>query len=111
MLLLAAASSACANVQVQDDQILCAGETLARADAAMNQQWKSTYAFMKSMDAKGVDFGYAATLLESQRAWLKYRDAQCNAEGAIYYGTSIAICETRLTNARTIELKDLISIN
>jgi uncharacterized protein YecT (DUF1311 family) len=72
---------------------------------------------MKRRDAqdtsRGGGFGYAAALLESQRAWLKFRDTQCVIEGRQYAGGSAqgmtaAACRTRLTRARTAQLKTMI---
>jgi uncharacterized protein YecT (DUF1311 family) len=93
------------------------GASYAQADAAMTAQWKRTYAYMKGRDAqdtsRGGGFGYAGALLESQRASLKYRDAQCVIEGGQYAGGSaqgmtMAACRTDLTRARTAQLKSMI---
>jgi uncharacterized protein YecT (DUF1311 family) len=63
--------------------------------------------------SRGGGFGYAAALLESQRAWLKFRDTQCVIEGGQYAGGSaqgmtVAGCRTDLTKARTAQLKSMI---
>ncbi|MES2337176.1 MAG: lysozyme inhibitor LprI family protein [Pseudomonadota bacterium] len=85
-----------------------------RADAAMSAAWRVAYAGMKARDARdrsrGGGFGYAAALLESQRAWLKFRDAQCVIEGGEFAGGSMqgmatAQCRTRLTTTRLQELR------
>lgn len=84
------------------------------ADAAMTAQWTLSYAYMKRLDAqdrsRGGGFGYAATLLESQRAWLRFRDAQCALEGGRHAGGSLqpmerASCLTRMTRERTTQLR------
>jgi uncharacterized protein YecT (DUF1311 family) len=91
-------------------------EDYAHADAEMTAQWKITNAFMKGKDAlnktRGGGFGYAAALLVSQRAWIKYRDAACAVEGGVHAGDVrqaliIAQCKTALTNARKLQLKGL----
>ena len=83
-----------------------------------NPQWKLTSDEMKQRDArdgKSSDGrpGHFATLLAAQRAWLKYRDAQCDLEGYQFRGGTmepllVATCRAGLTEARTKQLKDLI---
>lgn len=117
ILMLAAAAVNCANPQTQADMTQCAGRDYAAADAAMTAQWKTTYAYMKGRDAKntsrGGGFGYAAALLESQRAWLKYRDTQCVIAGGEFAGGSVqpmavSRCREGLTKTRTAQLKSLV---
>jgi uncharacterized protein YecT (DUF1311 family) len=63
------------------------------ADAAMTREWTATNAYMKRRDnadrSRGGGFGYAASLLASQRAWLKYRDSQCVIAGGEFAGGSM----------------------
>lgn len=94
-----------------------AGSDLARADAAMNAQYRVTMAAMRNMDGfdapdakSGPSYGQA--LLAAQRAWLGFRDAECVAEGYHFRGGSaqnmaVADCRTALTQARTAQLKAL----
>jgi len=86
------------------------------ADATMTTAWQATLAAMKRRDAaqstRGGGFGYAAALLASQRAWLRFRDAECVIEGAEFAGGTAqpmarAQCLARLTNARTDQLRTL----
>ena len=119
-LLLAAAAPVapgCNSPRSQVEMNRCAGLEYQTADAAMTRQWKTTYAYMKGRDAadgsRGGGFGYAAALLGSQRAWIKFRDAQCTIEGGEFAGGSIqpmtqARCKTRLTRERTAQLKALV---
>ena len=104
----AAAASSCANAQTQADMNRCAGQDYARADAAMTRQWKTTYAAMKNRGGR-----FSAQLLDSQRAWLKYRDAQCTIASAEFEGGSLqpmaaAQCRARLTDLRAKELQTLV---
>lgn len=98
----------------------CAAQDFHAADEALNAQWQLTSAAMKAWDAE-LDRtydkapGYFEILLEGQRGWLKYRDGQCASEGFAFRGGSmepfiVATCRTRLTKARTAELKDLIEV-
>lgn len=112
ILLFAAATPAAA--QTQAAMNAQAGTAYKRADAAMSGAWRVAYADMKARDARdtsrGGGFGYAAALLESQRAWLKFRDAQCVIEGGEFAGGSLqgmtmAQCRTRLTTERLQQLR------
>ncbi|HVF92954.1 MAG TPA: lysozyme inhibitor LprI family protein [Sphingomonas sp.] len=103
--------------QTQAEMTRSAGTEFTAADAAMTRQWRATHADMKRRDtqdrSRGGGFGYAAALLASQRAWLRYRDAECVIEGGQFAGGSAqsmatASCKARLTRARTAQLKTLI---
>ena len=90
----------------QQGMNMCAGEAFQRADNALNAQWAKVMA--GEGDKKLVDL-----LLESQRAWLKYRDAQCLAAAADSIGGSIwpmlvSGCKAELTRERTHELKVML---
>lgn len=96
----------------------CASLDFHTADAALNAQWTLTADSMKRMDVEySADDdrpGYFETLLAAQRAWLAYRDAQCQSEGYTFRGGSmepfmVATCRTRLTKQRTEELRELES--
>ncbi len=116
VILAALLCAAPAAAQTQAEMNISAGTAYAKADAAMTAQWKITLVRMKLLDdadiSRGGGFGYAAALLESQRAWLKFRDAQCAIEGGEVAGGSmqsmvIAGCKTDLTKQRTVQLHDL----
>ncbi|WP_405053248.1 lysozyme inhibitor LprI family protein [Sphingomonas sp.] len=90
-------------------QCLCKVEK--RADAEMVSQWRLTLAGLRKEDAenrreKANKPILVAGLLDSQRAWLKYRDAECNmvssqAAGGTGYGELGAECSITLTRHRT----------
>lgn len=102
--------------QTQAQMNASAGAAYQRADAAMNAQWKRTYAYMKGRDAQDrsrAKFGYAAATLASQRAWIAFRDAQCKIESAEAAGGSLqplvrSQCLARLTGERTTQLRKLM---
>lgn len=81
----------------------CAAKRFERADAALNAAWTLIRpAALKAQD--GSD-----PMLEAQRAWINYRDGQCDAEGLVFEGGSlepfiVANCRTRMTQDRTQEL-------
>jgi uncharacterized protein YecT (DUF1311 family) len=122
----------CDEPLVQQEMNWCAGQDYAVADAELNAQWTITAALMKERDvgmeadfgpinpvtpredtaARMVYTGHFQTLLEAQRAWLSYRDAQCRLEGYAFLGGSaqpmiVSGCLAMLTRQRTQELRDL----
>ena len=118
-LMLLAAVPNCDDPQTQSAMTACAGAAFKAADVALNAQWKVTHGFMKERDAAigAADAdgrpGYAAALLEAQRAWLEFRDAQCGVEGYAARGGSmepmlVNSCLADLTRRRTDQLKDLV---
>ena len=103
-----------AAAQTQAQMNARAGAGWKASDVAMTAQWQRSYAYMKRLDAQGRPggggLGYAAALLESQRAWLRFRDAQCGLESARNGGGSIqpmvrAQCAERMTRERTKQLR------
>jgi uncharacterized protein YecT (DUF1311 family) len=116
-MLLAASGQDCANAMTQSDMNRCATADLAKADAALNRQWKLTLAGMREADRqphKDGRPGYADQLLKAQRAWLAYRDAHCVSDGYVMRGGSAepmlqAGCRARLTEERTKQLAHLIA--
>jgi len=79
---------------------MCAGAEFQRADRALNAAWAKAKAWTKD------DSQSAKLLLESQRAWLKFRDTQCELISDENRGGSIVPlvygkCMTGLTRQRT----------
>lgn len=107
----------CNSPRSQVDMTRCAAIDFNQADAAMTRQWRVTLTFMRGLDAReksrGGGFGYAGALLESQRAWLKFRNAQCVIEGGQFAGGSASPmertrCASRLTTQRQSQLRELV---
>ena len=111
----------CDDPQVQQEMNWCAARDFEVADERLNAQWKITSAEMKARDTSFVTYGnesdtregYFESLLEAQRAWLRYRDAHCRVEGYYARGGSlepllVSTCKARLTRKRTEELRELI---
>lgn len=100
----------------------CAYRDYLIADADMNAQWKQTAAIMKARDTEfaasaSAEFdkreGHFKSLLEAQRAWLRYRDAHCRLDGYTARGGSmepmlVSFCKSHLTRQRTEQLKALV---
>ena len=115
--LVLALAAAPAAAQTQAQMNADAARAFQTADRAMTLQWQRTFAAMKQHDAaitsRGGGFGYAAAALESQRAWLKFRDTQCAIEGGEFAGGSLqgmttVQCRARLTRERTVQLRGLM---
>jgi len=98
LLALAAGSSApytCTQTKT-NDLIECAITKYKKADAALNARWKS-------MD-------HSADVLRAQRAWIAYRDAECEAQNSAspdgrLYPLFKYLCLAELTDQRTQQLQ------
>lgn len=93
----------CDSPQTQAEMNRCAGVQLRRVDAQLNAAYG---ALLKKLDANR-----RAKLQKAERAWIAYRDAQCDYEGSESEGGSIqplevAGCKTELTKARIGQLKE-----
>jgi uncharacterized protein YecT (DUF1311 family) len=80
----------------------CLGKSYEAADRDLNSLWKRLWREMDEQEKKKY--------LEAQRAWLKYRDATCEAETFLSidgtgYGGFLSGCLDRVTRARIEELK------
>jgi uncharacterized protein YecT (DUF1311 family) len=104
----------CNNAQTQMDMNMCSQRDYDKADKALNEQYKKTRAAMVAIDAD-LDAGLKGAekaLVKAQRAWVDYRDGECEAEGFQARGGSmepmlISGCKATLTEQRTKELKTL----
>ena len=94
--------------QSQQGMNRCAGDAFERADKALNAMWA------KVLVRYGEDAKSKKLLLDSQRAWLKYRDSYCELAAYDNIGGSIwplinSGCLAAATRQRTRELADLIA--
>lgn len=83
--------------------IECASADLQAADKRLNEAYKAVRA---NLDELGT-----ALLLKAQRAWIKFRDAECERERDAARGGTMApllqlSCLTQLTKQRTNDLSD-----
>lgn len=104
----------CTSPTTQTDMTLCERARQDEADKALNVQYKKTRAAMIAIDGDQDDDmkGAEKALLTAQRAWIAYRDAQCEAAGFQARGGTmepmlVAGCIAGVTDARTRELKAL----
>ena len=91
--------------ETQAEMNACAASIYAQADAELNREWPKVKARMQRMGAWDE-------LLDSQRKWLAYRDAACEAEAKLFEGGSMqplmrSMCLAALTEQRTRELRGL----
>ncbi|MCU0728868.1 MAG: lysozyme inhibitor LprI family protein [Sphingopyxis sp.] len=111
----------CSNPITQTDMNICEAAAFLAADRAMNAAWTEARRVMQERDRETARYrdnrddrpGYYAALLESQRAWLRYRDSQCAIRGYAARGGSmepmlISGCKRELTDERTAFLRDLV---
>lgn len=104
----------CKEPTTQSDMTLCERVRQDEADKALNVQYKKTRAAMVAADSDldGDMKGAEKVLVTAQRAWIAYRDAECEAEGFQARGGTmepmlVAGCIANVTDARTKELKTL----
>lgn len=96
----------------------CAYQEWQEADATLNAIWPDVRARMAAMDKDNSEYfpeqaNGAENLLKAQRAWIDYRDGQCEAEGAQFAGGSIRplitfSCKATMTQRRIEELRGLM---
>lgn len=108
----------CADQQTQFDMNYCAGLAYKAADGDLNTDYKVARDYMIEIDGYLSEdmAGAKQALLEAQRAWIKYRDLACNAEGfSVRGGTMepgiVASCLERITRQRSEDLRRLYEIN
>ena len=105
----------CANAQTQMEMTFCANEDYGVADTELNVAYKATMAAMKTKDKELGEIepdyvGAVEALKTAQRAWIAYRDGQCElagfeARGGTMEPMLVALCLADLTRKRTAELK------
>ncbi|NNE79363.1 MAG: DUF1311 domain-containing protein [Silicimonas sp.] len=86
-------------------------------DALLNKEYKGTRAWMTAADADEAEYfpdfaRRAETLLAAQRAWIVFRDAQCDLAFALWGSGSMrsiawADCRMQITADRTLELRSM----
>lgn len=105
----------CQNAQAQIEMNICAGRDYEAADEELNAAYKVTMAAARKMDEQAREMGehYVGAvdaLKRAQRAWIGYRDGQCELAGFEARGGSmepmlVSGCLADLTRKRTAELK------
>ena len=94
----------------QTDMNICADQDFREADAALNTAYKKMMICAQAVE------GGEKLMVEAQRAWLRYRDAECRLQGAAFEGGSaqpmeISGCLRAITLQRTKDLNALAGQN
>ncbi|SFY36770.1 Uncharacterized conserved protein YecT, DUF1311 family [Pseudomonas sp. NFACC49-2] len=105
-LILASVAQAddCTNAMTQGEMNQCAAQEKKAADDELNRLYKQITARLKdNPEAKQL-------LIKAQRAWIGFRDAECNfsasgVEGGSVYPLIYGNCVTALTKARVETFK------
>ena len=87
----------------------CADAGFRAADAKLNAAYRAVTRRLTEDSAR-------PSLVEAQRAWIRFRDAECAFDTNVYEGGSIrpmlfSQCLTRVTDQRTADLNDYLSCN
>lgn len=108
----------CRKAVSQMDLNICADQDYRAADAELNKTYRLVVAAMQATDKElgDIDAAYAGALealKKAQRAWIGYRDGQCELAGFEARGGSmepmlVSGCLAELTRKRTAELKELM---
>ncbi|RVE90242.1 lysozyme inhibitor LprI family protein [Sinorhizobium meliloti] len=108
----------CRKAVTQMDLNICADQDYRAADAELNKTYRLAVAAMPATDKElgDIDAAYAGALealKKAQRAWIGYRDGQCELAGFEARGGSmepmlVSGCLAELTRKRTAELKELM---
>ncbi|RVG73316.1 MULTISPECIES: lysozyme inhibitor LprI family protein [Sinorhizobium] len=108
----------CRKAVTQMDLNICADQDYRAADAELNKTYRLAVAAMQATDKElgDIDAAYAGALealKKAQRAWIGYRDGQCELAGFEARGGSmepmlVSGCLAELTRKRTAELKELM---
>jgi uncharacterized protein YecT (DUF1311 family) len=108
----------CNNAQTQMEMNYCVEQDFDKADAALNKAYKRAMASQKKVDADVKEtmgeesIGAVAALKKAQRAWIDYRDGQCDglgfqARGGTMEPMLVMGCKAELSTARAKELDTL----
>ena len=101
-------SDPCVKAMTQTGMNSCAGAQFKQADNELN----ATYLKLKERYAD--DQGAVAGLTKAQRAWVAFRDAECELEAYPTQGGSVQSmirlnCLARLTESRTPQLRERLN--
>lgn len=108
-----AAPADCTAPQTNMAMLECADADYKAADAGLNEAYGEVMGALRKRDKEVPDGGLAAGLKSAQRAWLPFRDGQCDWEAAFFSGGSDAplirlTCLAELTKARTSQLRQTL---
>lgn len=109
----------CSNAISTYEMNECAGRDFEQADGELNRVYKEALKSIPEMAVEEPRFNarnWEAALRASQRAWIAFRDAECEEHVPMFWtggtGTTADVigCKTEKTEARTKELKQRYEI-
>jgi uncharacterized protein YecT (DUF1311 family) len=108
----------CKNTMSQADMNECAAMDFSKADDQLNVVYKQAVKSQQDLDKQSAEInpdyvGALKALKKAQRAWIDYRDGECEGEGYQAVGGTmqpqlIDTCKAYMTNERIKELQALI---
>ena len=106
----ARAAAPCDAPETQTQMNQCAGADYEAADKALNEAYREILADLRKTDEAQPDWGLAAAFRDSQRAWLPFRDRQCEWEALFVKGGSMQpliqlSCLAEMTKQRTEQMR------
>ena len=108
----------CNNAMTQTDMNICSYQDWQKADKELNAVYRKALKFASHEDAMYKDQpelkGAVKALKKAQRAWIDYRDGQCEgygfgARGGTMEPLLVSGCAADLTRKRSRELKELMA--
>jgi uncharacterized protein YecT (DUF1311 family) len=105
---LPTAARDCGPNATQMDLNDCAGDGMRKADAALNETYGRIMARLKPTPAA------AQALRDAQRAWIRFRDGECDfatigVEGGSIRPMVVAQCRQQMTEQRVTQLRRYLS--
>jgi uncharacterized protein YecT (DUF1311 family) len=104
----------CSNAVTQQDMNICQQQVWQESDERLNAVYAETVAILQERDAEFPLDGASEEdrLRAAQRAWVAFRDANCDAAGYSMRGGSaepllVFGCMHQMTEARIVELTQL----
>jgi uncharacterized protein YecT (DUF1311 family) len=107
----------CSNPSHREERNFCADKEFTAADAELNAVYKKLLAYIAESDGSYDAKSWEAALRVSQRAWIAFRDAECDGLMATMWsdGTDQMVvtlrCMTELTQARSKSLKSHMGLD
>jgi uncharacterized protein YecT (DUF1311 family) len=106
----ARAAVPCDAPETQIQMMECADADYKAADKALNEAYREILADLRKSDETQPDWGLEAAFRESQRAWLPFRDRQCDWEALFVKGGTMEplirlSCLTEMTTRRTEQMR------
>ncbi|MDH7801716.1 uncharacterized protein YecT (DUF1311 family) [Rhizobium sp. AN70] len=104
----------CTSPQTQTDMTICAGQEYDKADKQLNAEYQKVRKQLAERDksAEESDKGATDALIAAQRAWVAFRDANCEAFGFQARGGTmepmlVSSCLADMSSKRADELREL----